>query len=753
MGKNKSKRTPVMLALAGLLASLIALVPSGTASAAESIPELQWPAVGVNEYAPSYFMTTGIDGGVTVPCVTDNGNLVNLKTYGASGQVVRDINAGGTVDGWPNCIRHAAVDKNGDLYGVPQGVGPSGHYGSGPLLAYSGNTLKWKYDNAGCSTPAVGADGNIYIIGGEPSLIGLTPDIAPPTTQPKKVLDVPISGHGLCGAEVFTTKDGVGYINGGRAYFYSYGGKPLGITPSGTHLERKEAVSASGRAFYEIQTGSGSTASFKLVAYNLNQNKVDWTAPESLFGYKPQLFDSFSTPDGGVLLLVERMKSAGGVPTSDGERVLIRLTAFGQKLWEEVLPKQDANGNPYNGSFINVDTTGRVVVVLRGVMKVNDPDYPNSRETKPVISIVVFDGVGNAVFSKTMHGNLDKASGDTTGYSYAGTLPVIGPDALYVKARECGGSYYCYGDTKLYPIKVPGLGLDYPRGAVLTMNEPQQPAASSYVAMGDSYSSGEGVEPFEGPSNQPGYNECHRSENAYSKLVSRSPTAAPYLDWGKFVACSGATTNEVINPNAENHEVAQVDALSATTKYVSITIGGNDIGFVDFGTACVLERCAVGTDAYNTALDKINNILSTRLKATYEQILAKAPNAEIYVLGYPQVAPVKTESDGYEAACDFLWPDHWSDARAARDIVTRLNSKIEETVTTVRQAAAGNTRLTYVEVNGADSPFEGHTMCPTAGDSYFHNLDQWVGHPAYALHPNAQGQAAYAEILMDALTN
>ncbi|WP_127466455.1 SGNH/GDSL hydrolase family protein [Streptomyces sp. B27] len=747
MGKNKSKRTPVMLALAGLLASLIALVPSGTASAAESIPELQWPAVAASRYGTG--MVTSPTGSVTMPCSYANSAYFNLKTYSATGQLNREIPATQSVDGVPNCIEYPVVDKNDDVYGVPAGY-VNGSFKSGPIVAYDGNTEQWRYPT-GCtstySAPVVGADGNIYFVNGSGRLIGLTPDVVPPRTQPEKILDVQVQGGG-CGKRLHVFKDGLAmeWYYSQKLTYYTYGGKNLG-SPSGDYDNDSFTLNAAGRLFYPTFVGSGSMASFTLSAYDPTTQKVAWTAQSSSFGqYGAAHVDTLPTPDGGTYVIVQRKKVVGGVETSERINALVKINTYGLKVWDKELPNQDANGNSYSGVSALADVSGKIAVVREGQLQTSDGYY------RRAISIGVFNPDGTVAYSEVMRGNLNRSEGSTFGY-YANQF-AVGQNALPLMVERCYS--VCSSpdsDTKLYPIKVPGLGLDYPRGAVLTMNEPQQPAASSYVAMGDSYSSGEGVEPFEGPSNQPGYNECHRSENAYSKLVSRSPTTAPYLDWGKFVACSGATTNEVINPNAENHEVAQVDALSATTKYVSITIGGNDIGFVDFGTACVLERCAVGTDAYNTALDKINNILSTRLKATYEQILAKAPNAEIYVLGYPQVAPVKTESDGYEAACDFLWPDHWSDARAARDIVTRLNSKIEETVTTVRQAAAGNTRLTYVEVNGADSPFEGHTMCPTAGDSYFHNLDQWVGHPAYALHPNAQGQAAYAEILMDALTN
>ena len=48
----------------------------------------------------------------------------------------------------------------------------------------------------------------------------------------------------------------------------------------------------------------------------------------------------------------------------------------------------------------------------------------------------------------------------------------------------------------------------------------------------------------------------------------------------RSVACSGATTTDVMN--------SQLSALSSSTTLVSITVGGNDVGFSNIMTTCVL---------------------------------------------------------------------------------------------------------------------------------------------------------------------
>ena len=92
------------------------------------------------------------------------------------------------------------------------------------------------------------------------------------------------------------------------------------------------------------------------------------------------------------------------------------------------------------------------------------------------------------------------------------------------------------------------------------------PAASAssvnYVALGDSYSSGVGAGSYTSSSGS-----CDRSTNAYSQLWANANDPASYIS----VACSGATTSTVIS--------SQLSALSASTTLVSITVGGNDVGF------------------------------------------------------------------------------------------------------------------------------------------------------------------------------
>jgi lysophospholipase L1-like esterase len=117
--------------------------------------------------------------------------------------------------------------------------------------------------------------------------------------------------------------------------------------------------------------------------------------------------------------------------------------------------------------------------------------------------------------------------------------------------------------------------------------------ADNYAALGDSYSSGNGTNSY-----------------TLSSSCSRGVYAYPYLAFQQrpntvltFVACGGATTSDVIN--------TQVNSLSASTNQVSITIGGNDIGFASLITNCTLANCLTALQTANT---NIQNTLPAKLE-------------------------------------------------------------------------------------------------------------------------------------------
>jgi lysophospholipase L1-like esterase len=195
------------------------------------------------------------------------------------------------------------------------------------------------------------------------------------------------------------------------------------------------------------------------------------------------------------------------------------------------------------------------------------------------------------------------------------------------------------------------------------------PPGYKYVAIGDSFSAGQGVEEYFEPTNG-----CHRSKRAYSTLIERPGLAGasmfeqanarfPGIDWG-FQACSGARTPGVTDTPGWGDAFAQLDLnraadpastkrlpVDALTDLVTITIGGNDLEFASLLTFCALSKNCT-TEKYKgtcsgkeitETLAKYSRCkrdeLSPRLDAIYARIHAQAPKARIIVAGYPQLFP------------------------------------------------------------------------------------------------------------------
>jgi lysophospholipase L1-like esterase len=227
-------------------------------------------------------------------------------------------------------------------------------------------------------------------------------------------------------------------------------------------------------------------------------------------------------------------------------------------------------------------------------------------------------------------------------------------------------------------------------------------AADHYVALGDSYSSGLGAGSYISSSGS-----CDRSTNAYSQLWANSRHPASYVS----VACSGATTQDVLNN--------QISALSGGTTLVSITIGGNDVGFSSVMETCVLDSDSACLSAINTATAQAKSILPGRLANTFAAIRNAAPSAHVVVLGYPEL---------YDLSHSWYCPGLSGTDRSA------LNNAAD-TLDSVIQTAAQNAHDTWADVR---NNFHGHELCDFFNE-WLHSVD--VTDVSDSYHPTASGQS------------
>jgi hypothetical protein len=195
------------------------------------------------------------------------------------------------------------------------------------------------------------------------------------------------------------------------------------------------------------------------------------------------------------------------------------------------------------------------------------------------------------------------------------------------------------------------------------------PGPLLYVALGDSYSAGEG-EPLGDPGwlGDTGEDGCHRSAHAYGPRVwgaldRRDPS------WGiQFRPCSGAQLVALWTDFKGNPP--QFDAFSrGPADLVTIGFGGNDIGFGDIVYDCVRESFGdryldgvaervwerlPGVDPdecarrWRTRVDEALPTVRANLRAAYGQIIDPSflnepprlkPGGKIMAIGYPRPFP------------------------------------------------------------------------------------------------------------------
>lgn len=744
-------RTPrqwPLLASLCIVASL--LLPTPTATAAESIPELQYPAIDLAGYTAG--PVPGASGGMTLPCNTSDSGA-DLVTYNSSGVLVRQLDRTQSIDGVQNCITTPVVDKNDVLYGITSGKTPSGSYANGQYLyAYAGNMLKWKYPlrcgSDQLSKYAIGATGNIYAtvqLNDGMHLIGIAPELAAGETQPAKVFDVKVADD--CSTELFPYRDGI-MLRGQNSgfWFYSYSGALISQISVNRFWDVK--LNAQGHLFdYQFVTGSNTGVNVIKIdpASNNPDNpndKMRWTTLASTPGANVQGVTLHPLPSGGVVTIIREQKMASpSVPATPTEYVytLVTLNSIGQKVTSVTLPNSTPQGTLTN-IYASAISNGKLAVA-RWLDMSTGLSYP---ATVPAVMLGVYDPV-SATWSnqELIAGDLAKTDGPS-GYfiDYGTAVPSSNIVALLVKCSGNCGSI----KQKLLAVSASSSGADYPRDTVV--GTAQRPT-SSYVALGDSFSAGEGLPPFQSGTSIENTNKCHRSDTAYPQLIAGSSVKIPSFGMGGFRACSGAISQN-IGDGAPWNEGIQLDWWpDVTTQVVTLTIGGNDILFGNFARDCFFGSCASGSTAYTNSLNKINNELDGKLKDTYRKVLKHAPNAKVFVIGYPQVIDYKSVNDPGDSRCFYLQDggSNWADARAARDIVTLLNQKISAAVAAVRAEQPGNSRLHYVPMDAAGSPFIGHEVCGPSSTSWFQNVDQAANDPSYVFHPNTAGQQGYATVV------
>ena len=243
-----------------------------------------------------------------------------------------------------------------------------------------------------------------------------------------------------------------------------------------------------------------------------------------------------------------------------------------------------------------------------------------------------------------------------------------------------------------------------------------------YVGMGDSYSAASGVAPPD-PAAHP---NCLRSLRNYPHLIA-AEIGADLTD----VTCGGAATKHFFESQYDDVP-PQLDALSKSTRLVTMTIGGNDgdvfidgvlkCGTAGSSTAGQGSPCKdrYGSSFKDTVRTKTYPALVKALKAVHK----RAPHAKVAILGYPWILP-------RAVGCFPTMPVAEGDVPYLR--------RLQRTLNRVVRRAAAETDTVYVNFNEVS---EGHDACQPIGVRWIEPVLPTTN--PVVVHPNALGEKKMA---------
>ncbi|WP_254398438.1 SGNH/GDSL hydrolase family protein [Streptomyces sp. AC558_RSS880] len=224
--------------------------------------------------------------------------------------------------------------------------------------------------------------------------------------------------------------------------------------------------------------------------------------------------------------------------------------------------------------------------------------------------------------------------------------------------------------------------------------------------------------------------ECECSSGSYPSWIAETYKPAVFKD----VTCGGATTRSLWDK--EGSAAPQVDALTQDTDLVTVTLGGNDLGFSDVLTTCVLAGLTTreGTPCRDKAVKDVDAgfaRLNTRLPDMITDIKRRSPKAHVVVVGYPNPFP----ADG--STCGSSVPLAKGDVTWLHQTTNRLNL-LPEMAAYTKQA----------EFVGASSLFRGRDMCRPSSKQWINPLlPQTPG----SAHPDAVGHLMTAHQVYERL--
>jgi len=254
--------------------------------------------------------------------------------------------------------------------------------------------------------------------------------------------------------------------------------------------------------------------------------------------------------------------------------------------------------------------------------------------------------------------------------------------------------------------------------------------AERYVALGSSMAAGPGI----GPRAAGSPLRAGRSARNYPHLVAER-LGYDLVD----VTYSGATTVNVLRER-QHGAAPQVDALDGSEHLVTVTIGGNDVGYVPLLFAAtappLLRALPVIGNAVRDLLDpsareRALADVGTSLREVGRTVRTRAPQARIMFVDYLT-----------------LLPPAGTPALPLSDVVAELGRHVAGRLAEITAEAASDTECEVIAAARASLAHHAWSADPwTVGAG---SLLPWRRPKPF--HPNAEGMRAVADLVAGALS-
>lgn len=408
----------------------------------------------------------------------------------------------------------------------------------------------------------------------------------------------------------------------------------------------------------------------------------------------------------------------------------------------EIEKPAGATSNSFGAYRLHVDANGKIVVPYWYGEEVGDAPFEITY-ARTAIGVYTPSGIKEFGWSSDIYGSRD-----------------VGYWSDHSVALVDGAVYFTDNfSSRLIRVVIPSMRLSYADSVHWNLTSSSY-EKSSFIALGDSYSSGEGSFSYDLDDSK-----CHRSSDAYAFYVADELE----LNQPMMIACSGAITDDVIP--STNNSLGQIDYIGSDTDIITITIGGNDAGFESVLVACVDHLsnegyfCSSNQSVTESLSDRMEALAGLRdpqlapltapgtdrvihpISDVLLQLATNAPNAEIYIAGYPKIFG---ENSAYYQYDSLAPGDNYcvvnsapvpnGEAKIGLDDAVWLNDQAELLNTIISNAVDDVVLLGKNVHYVSPSTFDTHGICDS-GSPWMNDVDLTGGFVALpeSFHPNTTG--------------